>query len=276
MKRAQHFFFLSSIPRSGSTLLGAILNQNPSLFVTPTSPLLDLLNHSEMAWKQITQAKTWADPQQKINTSRGIMRSIYEHIPRPMIIDKHRGWIKNISALQMILGYPPKILFTVRDLAEVVSSYMILVNRARENGQPNFIDDRLRAQNLAPTNYNSTQVIVETVSEHFQDLRFALEKFPDCVHLIEYRDLMAEPDRVIDRLYGFLGLAPFFHEFDNIKPIIEEDDTFWGLQGLHSIRPQLKRVSPHPAEIVGEQAFESIRALRAEFWREVAPRPLSF
>ena len=34
------YFFLAGLPRAGGTLLGAILNQNPDIYVGPTSPIL--------------------------------------------------------------------------------------------------------------------------------------------------------------------------------------------------------------------------------------------
>ena len=34
------YFFLSGLPRSGTTLLGAILEQNPNIYVGATSPVL--------------------------------------------------------------------------------------------------------------------------------------------------------------------------------------------------------------------------------------------
>ena len=37
------YHFLAGLPRSGSTVLASILNQNPEVYVTPTSPMLDLL-----------------------------------------------------------------------------------------------------------------------------------------------------------------------------------------------------------------------------------------
>ena len=39
----KNLLFLSGLPRSGSTLLGSILSQHPEIYVTPTSPLSDLL-----------------------------------------------------------------------------------------------------------------------------------------------------------------------------------------------------------------------------------------
>ncbi len=264
----QHFFFMSSIPRSGSTVLAAILNQNPNLFVTPTSPLLDLMTKVEGSWKSIPQTSAWYDPQQKINVCRGIFRSIYEHIPRPYVIDKHRAWIKNIPTLNMMLGYPAKFIFTVRDLDEVTASYMILVNRARESGRDNFIDARLRELGLEPTVSNSVDVILGTLEEHFRDLHMAMHSHREQIHLIEYNDLLSKPEHVVQSVYQFLQIPPHAHEFQQIQPLIEEDDTFWGLDGLHKIRPELKRASPRPAEVLGEPVSERVRAMRAEFWRQ--------
>jgi len=34
---------LAGLPRSGTTLLGAILNQNPKVYVTTTSPFVEIL-----------------------------------------------------------------------------------------------------------------------------------------------------------------------------------------------------------------------------------------
>ena len=36
-------YFLGGLPRSGNTLLSALLNQNPDIYVSPLSPLLNNL-----------------------------------------------------------------------------------------------------------------------------------------------------------------------------------------------------------------------------------------
>jgi len=36
-------YFLGGLPRSGNTLLSSILNENPSVYCSPISPLLDNL-----------------------------------------------------------------------------------------------------------------------------------------------------------------------------------------------------------------------------------------
>ena len=42
-KPARKFHFISGLPRSGSTLLAAILNQNPRFRAGMTSPLADIM-----------------------------------------------------------------------------------------------------------------------------------------------------------------------------------------------------------------------------------------
>lgn len=43
-------YFLAGLPRSGSTLLANILAQNPSIYVTPTSGIVDMLVQVRNSW----------------------------------------------------------------------------------------------------------------------------------------------------------------------------------------------------------------------------------
>ena len=45
------YFFLSGLPRSGITLLGAILEQNPDIYVGATSPVLEFLVNFDNTFK---------------------------------------------------------------------------------------------------------------------------------------------------------------------------------------------------------------------------------
>lgn len=253
---------MSGIPRSGSTVLAAILSQNPRVFVTPTSPLLDLLNHVEAAWPKIVQTGSWKDPQQKLNVSRGIIGSIYTHIPRSVIVDKHRAWIKNISGLKQVMGESPKILCTVRDLSEVTASYMRLILAAREKGQDNFVDSALRERGLRPSIENSVQIVLENTIEHLENIRNALNGDDRAsIHVVHYNALLARPESVIEGIYDFLGLPPYFHEYDRIETLVDEDDRHWGLENLHRVQPKLKRYSDTAENLLGPEICARIREI---------------
>jgi sulfotransferase len=46
-------FYVSGLPRSGSTLLMNLMAQNPKVFCTPTSGLNQLMNNIKTSWGHI-------------------------------------------------------------------------------------------------------------------------------------------------------------------------------------------------------------------------------
>jgi hypothetical protein len=48
-------YFLGGLPRSGSTLLGSLLNQHSDIYVSPTSPLGDVVTDIEQSFNKVDQ-----------------------------------------------------------------------------------------------------------------------------------------------------------------------------------------------------------------------------
>ena len=48
----QQIFYNSSLPRSGSTLLQNVFNQNPDMYATPTSGVVQFLEMIRMSFSQ--------------------------------------------------------------------------------------------------------------------------------------------------------------------------------------------------------------------------------
>ena len=129
-------FFLSGLPRSGSTLLGSILAQNPEIHVTPTSPLLDLMCYTDEALQKIKITYTYDEKALADNVYSGIIKSFYQNIHKPVIIDKHRGWPRNLVPAkkyiddkirkfihQYILHIPKPIIITIIVLCNSYTIY---------------------------------------------------------------------------------------------------------------------------------------------------------
>lgn len=260
------FFFLSGLPRSGSTVLASILSQNPRIFVTPTSPLLDMLCLTEGNWQKASRTAD-PDPVQIRNISKGLIQSIYAHVDRPIIIDKHRGWPRNIQTIQGILGYPPKILCTVRDVPDVLASYILLCRR--QQGAGNFVDQHLLRLGMPLTDEARCELLMrEYLSNAVESISIGLRSSPNSLHLIEYEDLMRDPATVLDGIYRFLDILPHTHDFDGIVNPVPEKDEFWGMPGLHDIRPKLGRSSPPAIGTLGEAIYRKYANRGLEFWRE--------
>ena len=96
------YFFLSGLPRSGTTLLGAILEQNPDIYVGPTSPVLDFLISFDNVFnpnRNLFQAFPKEDF--RVRTLSRIPDDWYSDVDSSIIIDKNRGWPRCIPYVKL-------------------------------------------------------------------------------------------------------------------------------------------------------------------------------
>ena len=56
-------------------------------------------------------------------------KAYYQHITKPHIIDKHRAWARNIHPAKIHISADPKVICTYRPIAEVVTSFIKLVEK---------------------------------------------------------------------------------------------------------------------------------------------------
>ena len=117
MKKILHF--LSGIPRSGSTVLAAILNQNPLTHVSTTSGLVHALDGLASTWSSASLLNANDPERLKLAAiMRGSIDAFYEHTDKPVVIDKSRGWPIDLimASMAQVLGRQPKIIATVRSV----------------------------------------------------------------------------------------------------------------------------------------------------------------
>jgi sulfotransferase len=246
-------FFLSGLPRSGSTLLGSILSQHPELQATPTSPLADLLCWIDEGFTKLDIQYTYDKQQIQYNTYNSILENFYNHIKKPYILDKHRGWCKNVPSIEKFLNQTPKIIATNRRISEVLSSYILLIQR--NNEADNFVDARLRREGKEINTDNRIECLWKNyVCDPYESLVYGLTHNRQNIHLVDYNDLTQKPERELNKIYDFLGLETHTHDFSGILNTCKEDKDYeWGIDNLHQIRPKLQRTSPPPEEVIGEE-----------------------
>ena len=246
-------FFLSGLPRSGSTLLGSILSQHPKLQATPTSPLADLLCWIDEGFSKIDLQYTYDKQQMQYNTYNSILENFYNHIDKPCILDKHRGWCKNVSSIEKFLKQKPKIIATNRRISEVLSSYILLIQR--NNEADNFVDAHLRREGKLITTDNRIECLWKNyVCDPYESLVYGLTHNRESIHLVDYNNLTQDPEQELKKIYEFLEIENHTHDFSNIfNTCAEEKDHEWGIDNLHQIRTKLQRTSPPPEEVIGEE-----------------------
>ena len=101
MEKGLHF--IAGLPRSGSTLLAAILRQNPAFHAAMSSPVSTLFMAMQSAASRRHEESVFIDEQQKIELFRGIFNAYYhaKH-PKKLVFDTNRAWCSKLPALVKI------------------------------------------------------------------------------------------------------------------------------------------------------------------------------
>jgi len=258
-------FYQSSFPRAGSTLLQNILAQNPAFYVTPTSGLLELVFGARLNYTNSAEFKaqdTAAMKKAFLAFSRAGMEAYFEALTdKPYAVDKSRGWGVHFDLLQMIFDQEPKIICMVRDLRQIFSS---LEKKFRQN--PDKYRPIENHSNLSGTT-TLKRVLLGLQSP---PVGLALDRLLE-VHqrgwakkilFLRFEDLTAQPAATLQKVYQYLGVPEYDHNFEKVIQITQEDDQIFGIPGLHEIRP---RVEPLPSDFVDVLGIDAIRHLQQHF-----------
>ena len=238
---------LSSIPRSGSTLLSSLLNQRPDTFVSPTSSLGEVISSEVKTFANNDSSA--ADMKKVGELLKATVTAHYRDREEEFVFDKGRYWPSpNLIELMMKLQGDIKIVTTIRPVVECMASYVRLI----------------KPKDVKTFCYSDS--IIQQVMVIHDVMKMGYEKYPDSMLLIEYDDLVAAPLEQLHRIADFVG-APRFNDYDfNNVCNTQVDDYKWEIDGLHDLRPVVGTIDVLPAiEVLGEEVFNFFN--RGEFWR---------
>jgi sulfotransferase len=270
----EKILFMAGLPRSGSTLLAALLNQNPRIHTEPSSPLMDLSKAVVRAIESNEHYTAFPKPKSALAVSQAVFQAYYWEAEKPVIIDKNRGWPTQIRGLEQCIVPKAKIICPVRDIDEVLAS---LVKIARENpfnpetGRLNFIDHSLVAMNKPINDDNRCEFLLSTqgiLGQCAVALQNAIkEGFRDRLHFVEYNDLVEEPEETLRELYAFLEEEEYEgHDFSNIQGMYREKDSeVFSVPDLHKVSEKLIRSKTNPKKILPSKFYSFCQG--KEFWR---------
>ena len=217
-------YFLSGLPRSGSTVLAALLNQHPDVHATATSGLLEILTGMLKGWEGSSEkANIQATSKQEVHdVIKAVCDAKYKSVKEKVVLDKNRSWVKpkNISTIKTSLGYSPKIIATVRNVEDCVAS-MVRIAKPSET-----------ALFLRESPY------VEHIKQSYVDLLEAHHWMKEHIHYVEYEQLNKNPVKTLREVEQFLELSPHTYDTDNIDAtgLHEKDEEVWNIKGLHDVR----------------------------------------
>ena len=258
----KEFFFNSSLPRAGSTLIQNVVGQNPEIYVTPTSGLSDLILNAKNTYNH-SQTFQAQDPKQMQNAfiefSRAGMQGYFNGLTdKQMILDKSREWGINYGLLEMLIDNP-KIICMVRDVRAIFSSMEknFRKNPHRENhiqNAPQLIGTTLDKR----IDLWASGVPVGTSMDRLKDM--IQQGIDKKVLFIRYEDLMSNPENELKRFYDYIG-KPYYegHDFENIIQVTHENDMVHGIYGDHTLRQKFERKPDDFMEVLGYELSMGIR-----------------
>jgi len=261
------YHFIAGLPRSGSTLLAAILNQNPAFRAGMSSPVFGVFNACLTAMGGSNEYALFLNDRQKANISRGIFDGYYSALTdaQPtgrVFFDTNRMWPARLPALRLL--YPgARIICCVRNPAWILDSIEQLIRKNALDTSRMFGSDAERI-----SVYSRTEALMHKgrlVGSAFLALKEAYHGADaKALLLLDYDTLVTHPKDAIKLVYLFLGEPDFEHDFENVSYQAEEFDTQLLAKGLHQVRGRVeKRVRP---TILPPEVFQKYAGMN--FWNK--------
>jgi sulfotransferase len=254
------FHFISGLPRSGSTLIGAILRQNPAFSASITSPVALLCGALQQKMSGNTEFAAFFDDARRATLLRGVFGSYYANLgDNRVVFDTNRTWTGKIPLLASLFP-SARIICCVRDIGWIIDSVERIL------AQNPLQLSRIFNYAAGTSVYTRADMLMNAdtglIGQAWSTLREAW--FGDSAQrliVIPYDNLVQEPARVLQQLYEELREPPFQHDFDRVTYDEPEFDVQLGMPGLHRVegnvaaRPRLPSIPPDLFAKYAEASF---------------------
>jgi sulfotransferase len=210
----------------------------------------------------------------KSNVLRAMLQAYFQHVERPVCIDKNRYWAEFLEMGAELVGGRDrvKVLVTVRDLRDVAASFEKLYRKTSALGQlPQEAAMALKFK----TALGRLQVFIDDgqpVGRAYNAIRDAVTRgWHDRMHFIDFEDLTRFPAKTMAGIYRFLDVRPHEHDFERVEQLTVEDDVVYGFKDLHVIRQKVEPLPQAWPNVYDDAVFRSAewKSLEgfAQFWK---------
>jgi sulfotransferase len=192
------FYFLCSLPRSGNTLLGSLLNQNKNIAFTAKSILPYVLEHN-FNILELEEFKNFPDIKSFNNIYKNIFNLYYKDWDANVIIDRGQwGTRQNIFLLNHLIK-DIKFIILHRPLLECLASFIKIKNPVNKEFA---VDYYMNENQIFGNNLESIKNIINNKHNHI---------------IVKYDDLIKQPETELEKIYKFVDLPYFKHDLKNFN-----------------------------------------------------------
>jgi sulfotransferase len=269
------------LPRSGSTLLMNILQQNPDIFTSSTCPTTYFVEGAKQAASNIPEFL--AMEQDQLNTC---FNSFLKHgvdgwfsglTDKPIVISKCRGWDRHMNFLFHAYD-EPKFIVILRDLRDIICSFEKLSHKYNfwafgTQQDPIHLMPFDKRIEMFCTDSNGTLGIPLKNLPHV--VEWMMRK-PNNFFLCRFEDFNREPNKILKDIYTWLGYPEFQHDLNNVKMSEQyEHDTTYRALVSHKTDPKVRYLEPSWPKMMNKEQSNAIIQNNLWYYKTFYPEILS-
>ena len=233
----KQYYFISGLPRSGSTLLSAILKQNPNFYADIASQVNDLITGTINTLTNSENNLNIHEDKRKV-ILQSLFDGYYSHIDKPVIIDSSRSWTASTNLLKELFPYT-KIICCVREITWILDSFERIA--AKNCFYTNtLVDDEARPSVETRCMSLMDPTKIGTIVKPWFWLQEGMAVNPDMIHLVEYKLLCKKPKETMQAVYNFLNKPYFDHDYNNVEYENEPFDRSCNMKDLHTVKKKVE------------------------------------
>jgi len=233
----KQYYFISGLPRSGTTLLSTILNQNPKFQASISGPLARFTRAIIEQSSAMSGYRHQCPAEKRKNIIHGIFDNYYDDPSKEVFFDTNRGWTLLTPFLKDLYPYT-KLIICVRDLNWVLDSFENLYRKNPYDKNLMIPDD------YASTVYSRCDYLMRedsTVGFAYLGLKQAITSAEkNMIMLVEYEQLCKNPAGMMTAIYNFIGQPYYQHDFNDVETSYDEFDDDVNVKGLHTTRKKIE------------------------------------
>jgi sulfotransferase len=266
---------MAGLPRTGSTVLSALLNQHPDIYSSPQSDLVNVIYSLDSMQPHLQTRKAELFESNYSSLMAKVGEAFYQPVNKKIVIDKNRAWGTPYNFLKLSPHLNPhgKIIITLRPILEILASFIKVSNATEEKtGVSPFYNSDLWLNEYRPKN----DAIVDTLMMPNGDIDKAiysvsnlLKNHGEKVHVVWFDWLLENPKATMTGIYEFLEVNLFDNDFEHIKSVDEYDDlNGYGVVGLHDIKSKLIKPNTNPSDYLSDYAIDKYKNALDFLWSE--------
>jgi sulfotransferase len=241
--------FCGGLPRSGSTVLMNILQQNPKVFTTGTCALFEILRDKILIKSRYSETFQAMSNDQADRAMYGLIHGAtkgwFEGLTsKPVVISKRHGW----SSLFHL--YPKsKFICLVRDLRDIVESFEKIASRTlalHSFNDNNTLTPSMHENEKYKYYFDQPNALSSNLYTEIPRLMEVFKQKSDRVMFIRYEDFTKDPIYILKKLYNFLNQSYFEHDLKNISQseLFEHDHAYFREKTDHLVKKEFSYYHP--------------------------------